>query len=107
MVTFFFSGACAQAGDAKTIAATSVATAPMNRIMFSSSCIFFGEFLEPQSDLRGVRGVVAHLLGFDGEVGDAHVEVHAAEEPPLVERLVGEQAARRLRAHARDADAAV
>jgi hypothetical protein len=41
MVTFFFSGACAHAGDAKTIAATSVATA-MNASC-SPPLVFFGE----------------------------------------------------------------
>src|SRR5215468_8416219 len=100
MVTFFCSGACAHADAAKTVAATSVAIAPTNRFMFSS--FGFSVTLEPQPDLRGVRGVVPHLLGFDGEVRDSHVEVHACEEASLVERLVGKGAARRLRAYACD-----
>src|SRR6188768_497367 len=99
MVTFLFSGACAWAAPAASIAAPSImaAIACLTRFMLSS-CRCKSE---PPADLGRQRDVVAHLLGLECEIERDQVHVEAAEDARLVDALSGKARARRrhLRAH--------
>src|SRR4051812_8779814 len=100
MVIFFFSGACAPAANANATA--SRATAPRISGFMDFSSGDFGSS-ETDAELGGKRGVAAHALGLEGEVGADHVELRADEAAAARDRLVTQVGVLRARAHAHGA----
>src|SRR5258708_8521830 len=102
MVTLRFSGAWASAPAASASPRMAAARTCISRFIVSSSW-----FSEPDADFRGKRGVVAHLLGLDGEVRADEVQVDAAEDSPAARVLRRHRPALGARLHAHRARAEI